>query len=56
MDAKTLLLTEKLELCLKEAAALATANQQIEQGDRIPHFDEIDQPAHQLGKRLRSLI
>lgn len=56
MDAKTLLLTEKLELCLKEAAALATANQQIEQGDRIPHFDEIEQLAHQLGKRLSSLV
>ena len=56
MDAKTLPLKEKLEFYLKEAAANATDIQQIEQGDRIPHFDEIEQPAHQLGKRLSSLI
>ncbi len=56
MEAKILQFKEKLEFHLKEAATLATAIQQIEQGDQIPHFDQIEQPAHLLGQRLSRLI
>ena len=56
MDARELKLTEKLEFHLKEAASLASAIQGIEQGSKTPHFDQIEQPAHQLGKRLSRMI
>ena len=56
MDAKELQLKEKLEFHLKEAASLASTIQGVEQGSKIPHFDQIEQPAHQLGKRLSRMI
>ena len=56
MDAKEQQLKEKLEFHMKEAASLASTIQGIEQGSKIPHFDQIEQPAHQLGKRLSRMI
>ena len=56
MDAKLHQLKEKLEIHLKEAAALAAAIQGIEQGKEVPHFDQIEMPAHELGKSLSRLI
>jgi DNA repair exonuclease SbcCD ATPase subunit len=56
MDAKDVLLKEKLEFHLKEAAAIAAAIQGAEQGKQTPHFDQIEQSAHDLGKRLSRLV
>ena len=56
MDAKEVLLKEKLEFHLKAAASAASAIQGIEQGSKTPHFDQIEQPAHELGKRFSRMI
>ena len=40
MDAKRQQLEEKLELQLAQAAHTAAELQALEQGDRVPHFDE----------------
>jgi len=56
MDAKNLPLKEKLEFHLKEAAEIAAAIQRAEQGKQTPHFDQIEQPAHDLGKRLSRMV
>ena len=56
MDAKEQQLKEKLEFHLKEAASVASAIQGIEQGSKTPHFDQIEQPAHELGKRISRMI
>lgn len=56
MDAKTLQMKKKLDFHLKEAAALAAAIQGIEFGDKIPHYDQIELPAHELGKSFSRMI
>lgn len=56
MDAKRQQLEEKLELQLMQAAHTAAELQALEQGDRVPHFDEIEMPAHDLGKKLSRAI
>ena len=56
MDAKSTLLNEKLESLLKQAAAVASELQSIEQGTDTPHFDEIELPAHDLGQRRSRMI
>ena len=54
MDAKKLQLREKLESLLQEATRVASELQAIDQGGRTPHFDQLELPAHELGKRLIS--
>ena len=56
MDAKEAQLKEKLAFHLKESSRIAAEIQAIEQGDRVPHFDEIEGPAHELGKKLSRAI
>lgn len=59
MDAKNtknIQLKEKLEFHLKEAASIAASIQAAEQGKKTPHFDEIELPAHELGKRLSCMV
>ena len=56
MDARVAELNEKLEFYLKESSRVAAELQAIEQGDRVPHFDEIEIPAHELGKKLSRAI
>lgn len=56
MDARVTQLNEKLEFYLKESSRIAAELQAIEQGDRVPHFDEIEIPAHELGKKLSRAI
>ncbi len=56
MDAKSTLLKERLESLLKQAAAVASQLQGIEQGSGTPHYDEIELPAHELGQRLSRMI
>ncbi len=56
MDAKSTLLNEKLESLLKQAAAVASELQGLEQASGTPHFDEIELPAHDLGQRLSRMI
>jgi hypothetical protein len=56
MDAKSTLLNEKLESLLKQAAAVASELQSLEQGCGTPHFDEIELPAHDLGQRFSRMI
>ncbi|HUP79038.1 MAG TPA: hypothetical protein VM260_10830 [Pirellula sp.] len=56
MDAKQLLLKEKLESLLKQAASVAAQLQAAEQGNKTPHFDQIELPAHALGQELSRMI
>lgn len=56
MDAKEAQLKQKLEFHLKESSRIAAELQAIEQGDGVPHFDEIEMPAHELGKKLSRAI
>ena len=56
MDAAEALLKEKFEHHLKEATRLAAEIQAFEQGDQVPHFDQIELPAHALGQRFSRAI
>lgn len=56
MDAKEAHLKEKLEHHLQQATKLAAEIQALEQGDGVPHYDQIELPAHNLGKRFSRAI
>ena len=56
MDAQEGQIKEKLEFHLQQTSELAAQLQAIEQGDKVPHFDDIEMPAHDLGKRLSRAI
>ena len=56
MDAKRQQLEEKLDFHMKQASSVAAEIQALEQGDRVPHFDEIEIPAHDLGKKFSRAI
>ena len=56
MDANEARLKEKLDHHLKEATRVAAEIQALEQGDQIPHFDQIELPAHELGQRFSRAI
>ena len=56
MDAKQSLLKEKLGSLLKQAASVAAQLQAAEQGNKTPHFDQIELPAHALGQELSRMI
>ncbi|TWT84074.1 hypothetical protein CA13_55500 [Planctomycetes bacterium CA13] len=56
MDANEARLKEKLDHHLKEATRVAAEIQALEQGDEVPHFDQIELPAHALGQRFSRAI
>jgi|GEM_PF-3399252 len=56
MDAKEAQVREKLEMGLKQATELAVQLQALEQGGKFPHFDDIEIPAHKMGKKLSRAI
>ena len=56
MDAKEQQLEEKLEFHLQQASAAAVELQVFRQGDGVPHYDDIELPAHETGKRLSRAI
>ena len=56
MDAKEKLLKEKLDNLLAQASKAAAELQALKQGDSTPHFDDIELPAHDMGKRLSRAI
>lgn len=56
MDAKRQALEEKLQESLKQAAAIATQLQALDQGAGTPHFDQIELPAHEVGQRLSQMV
>ena len=56
MDAKEMLLKEKLDNLLAQASKAAAELQALKQGDSTPHFDDIELPAHDMGKRLSRAI
>lgn len=56
MDAKRALLEKKLAESLKQAADIACQIQTIEQGPGIPHYDQIEIPAHEVGQQLSRLV
>jgi hypothetical protein len=56
MDAKQTQLKEKLEFHLKQATAIASELQAMEQGENVPHFDQIELAAHDTGKQLSRAI
>ena len=56
MDAKESQLDEKLKDLLRRASLVAAEIQALQQGDRVPHFDEIELPAHALGQEFSRMI
>ena len=56
MDAKRHDLEEKLQESLRQAAAIATQLQALDQGEGTPHFDQIEMPAHEVGQQLSQLV
>ena len=56
MDAKKKQLEKKLDFHMKQTASIAAELQALEQGNKVPHFDEIEIPAHELGKKLSQTI
>lgn len=56
MDANETQLRKKLEHYLAEATRVAAEIQALEQGDGVPHFDQIELPAHELGQRFSRAI
>ena len=56
MDAKQAFMEEKLAELLKQAAAVASQLQALEQGPGTPHYDQIELPAHETGQRLSQMI
>ncbi|MEM7317180.1 MAG: hypothetical protein AAF497_28935 [Planctomycetota bacterium] len=56
MDAKRADLEGKLEGLLAQASSVAAEIQAIDQGDSTPHYDQIELPAHETGKRLSRMI
>ncbi|MCC6507583.1 MAG: hypothetical protein IT423_00640 [Pirellulaceae bacterium] len=56
MDAKQLQLKEKLESLLRDTSLVAAELQALNQGKGIPHYDDIELPAHDVGKRLSRAI
>lgn len=56
MDAKEVLLKEKLDFHLKQATEIAAQLQALEQGQQTPHYDDIELPAHALGQRFSRAI
>jgi hypothetical protein len=56
MDAKEAALKEKLDFHLKQATEVAAQLQAIDQGNRTPHYDDIELPAHSLGQRFSRAI
>jgi len=56
MDAKKSSLEKKLQDLLKQVSTVATQIQAIAQGDQTPHFDQIELPAHDLGKQFSRMV
>lgn len=56
MDAKHSQLEEKLEELLKQASVVASQLQAAEQGPGVPHYDQIELPAHAVGQRLSRMV
>ena len=56
MDAKVVDIKEKLEKSLKQTSDLAAQLLAAQQAGKVPHYDDIEIPAHDLGKRLSRAI
>jgi len=56
MDAKKKQLEEKRNFHLEQAASITAEIQTLELGNKVPHFDDIEIPAHELGKKLSQAI
>ena len=56
MEAKLTELKKKLADSLKRAAEIACQIQTLEQGSGIPHYDQIEIPAHEVGQQLSRLV
>ena len=56
MDAKREELEKKFADSLKRAAEIACQIQALEQGSGIPHYDQIEIPAHEVGQQLSRLV
>jgi hypothetical protein len=49
MDARNARLQKKLDDLLLQAAQVAAELQALDQGNKTPHYDQIELPAHALG-------
>lgn len=56
MDANRTQLQKKLDDLLKLASTVAAELQALDQGDKTPHYDQIELPAHALGKRFSRMV
>lgn len=56
MEAKRMALKAKLDDYLNQASQVAAELQALEQGGGTPHFDQIELPAHDVGRRLSRMV
>jgi hypothetical protein len=56
MDAKRERLQKKLEDLLAQASRTASELQALDQESGTPHYDQIELPAHAMGRRLSRMI
>ena len=56
MDAKQTKLETRLEDLLRQASVVATELQSHEQGGGVPHFDQIETAAHEVGQRVSRMV
>jgi hypothetical protein len=56
MDAKKAALEKELSKVLGRAAEIGAQIQAIEQGPGVPHYDQIESHAHDVGQRLSQVI
>lgn len=56
MDAKQAQLEKKLKDLMKQAAEISSQLQSIEQGAGVPHYDQIESSAHQMGQEFSRMV
>lgn len=56
MDAKQRELDERLSEILRQAATVACEIQKLDQGPGVPHYDQIETAAHEVGQQFSQLV